>query len=124
MRVMCAAVLALESVVLLLTTPVLISVTEVSTGLALVVGLGLAGLAILAATLLRSSAGYLLGRAVQAGAVAVGFWVSVMFVLGAAFAVLWVTALVLGRRVEEAKTARAAADGSVGGPVGGPATPG
>jgi hypothetical protein len=31
-----------------------------------------------------------------------------MFVLGAIFAALWVTALVLGRKVDEAKAARSA----------------
>jgi hypothetical protein len=48
---------------------------------------------------------------VQVGAVGLGFVVSVMFVLGVAFAAFWVAAIVLGRRIEEAKKAHQAQTG-------------
>jgi uncharacterized protein DUF4233 len=107
MRAMCASVLALESVVLLLTAPVLVAVTDVDVAWALTVGLGLGVLAIVAAASLRFPWGYWLGHLVQIGAIGMGFLLPVMFFLGAVFAGLWVLALVLGRRVEEAKAARA-----------------
>ena len=106
MRAMCASVLALESVILLLTAPVLLAVTDVDTAWALTLGLGLGVLAIVAAASLRFAFGYWLGHLVQAGAIAMGFLLPVMFFLGAVFAGLWVLAFVLGRRVEEAKAAR------------------
>ena len=109
MRTMCASVLGLQSVILFLTTPVLITVADVDVTWALVAGLGLGVLAIVAAASLRSPYGYWLGHLVQVGAVAMGFLLPVMFFLGAIFAGLWVLALVLGRRVEEAKAARSGA---------------
>ncbi len=109
MRTMCASVLGLQSVILFLTTPVLITVADVDVTWALVAGLGLGVLAIVAAASLRSPYGYWLGHLVQVGAMAMGFLLPVMFFLGAVFAGLWVLALVLGRRVEEAKAARSGA---------------
>jgi Protein of unknown function (DUF4233) len=106
MRAMCASVLALESVILLLTAPTLVAVTDVEVAWALTAGLGLGLLAIVAAASLRAPFGYWLGHVVQVGAVAMGFLLPVMFFLGAVFAALWVLALVLGRRVEDAKAAR------------------
>jgi hypothetical protein len=59
----------------------------------------------LATGLLRNQVGYALGWVVQVGAVGLGFVVPVMFVLGLGFAGAWVAAIVLGRRIEEAKRA-------------------
>jgi hypothetical protein len=106
MRGMCGAVLGFEAVICLLTIPVLIGVADVDAAWALASGLGLAALAVVAAASLRFAYGYWLGHVVQVGAVALGFWVPVMFFLGTVFAALWVLALVLGRRVDEAKAAR------------------
>ena len=44
----------------------------------------------------------------QVAAIALGFVVTTMFVLGVIFALLWGAALVLGRRVDAAKAQRAA----------------
>ncbi|MEV6287382.1 DUF4233 domain-containing protein [Kribbella sp. NPDC051770] len=111
MRSLASIVLGFESIVLMLSTIVMISVADVSTGTALGVCLGLALLAIVAAGLLRTKVGYALGWVVQLGAVGLGFVVPVMFVLGLAFAAFWVMAIVLGRRIDEAKAAQAAAAG-------------
>jgi Protein of unknown function (DUF4233) len=101
MRAMCGAVLGLESVILLLTVPVLIAVADVDVAWALAAGIGLAVLAVVAVASLRHPYGYWLGHVVQVGAVGLGFVLPVMFFLGAIFAALWVLALVLGRRVAE-----------------------
>lgn len=104
-RGMCAAILTLEAITLGLTTPVLITITDVSTGTALGIGLGLLAACIVAAGMLRSSAGYALGWAIQVAAVALGVLVPMMFFLGAVFAVLWGAADFLGRKIERERAA-------------------
>lgn len=106
MRSLASITLAFEAVVLALVTPVMISIAEVPASTALPVCLGLAVLALLATGLLRNRVGYILGWLVQFAAIGLGFVVPVMFVLGALYAGLWVTAMVLGRRIDEAKRAR------------------
>jgi hypothetical protein len=107
-RALASISLSFEAIVLALVTPVMISVADVRPGIAVPVCLGLAVLAFLSAGLLRFRAGYVLGSLVQVGAVGLGFVVPVMFVLGVAFAAFWVAAIVLGRRIDEAKKAHAA----------------
>jgi uncharacterized protein DUF4233 len=109
---MCAAVLALEAVVLGLSTPVMITIYGVSKPPALAVGLGLTAAALVVTALLRYPWAYVLGTLVQVAAIALGFVVPVMFLLGLIFAAFWVTALVLGRRIEALKRERAAAGSS------------
>lgn len=111
MRGMCAGMLTLEAVMLALSVPVMISVEDVDTPLALGMGLGLAGLCVLTAGLLRRPWAYLLGHGLQVGAISLGFIVPVMFFVGAMFAVLWALAYLLGRRIEADK-ARWAGEGS------------
>ncbi len=108
-RGMCAAVLCLEGITLGLTTPVMITIAHVPVGTALGVGLGLAFLCLLLAGLLRSSWAYALGYAVQAAAIGLGFVISLMFLLGGVFALLWVSADYLGRKIEREKAAAWAA---------------
>ena len=99
-RGMCAAILSLEGVTLGLTTPVLISVTGVDASTALWVGLGLAIACFVLAGMLRGEWAYALGWVLQGLAIALGFVISLMFVLGAVFALLWGTAYFLGRKIE------------------------
>ena len=108
-RGMCAAVLVLEAITLGLTTPVMISVAGVATGTALAVGLGLMTLCLLLAGMLRAEWAYLMGYVVQAAAVALGFVISMMFVLGVIFAALWAGADLLGRKIERERAAAWAA---------------
>ncbi len=108
-RGMCAAVLCLEAITLGLTTPVLISIADVSVALALSLGLGLAVACLLLAGMLRAEWAYALGWVVQVGAVALGFWVPMMFFLGGVFALLWGTADFLGRKIERERAAAYAA---------------
>ena len=83
---MCAAMLTLEAVVLALSVPVMISVEDVDTGLAVGLGIGLAVLCVLTAGLLRRPWAYVVGHALQVGAICLGFVVPVMFLVGAMFA--------------------------------------
>jgi hypothetical protein len=108
-RGMCAAVLSLEAITLGLTTPVMISVADVSVTTALVVGLGLMLACLLVAGLLRAEWAYWLGWVIQAAALGLGFVIPLMFVLGAIFALLWGTAYFLGRKIEQERAAAYAA---------------
>ena len=113
MRGMCAAMLMLEAVILALAVPVMISVEDVSTSWALVSGLGLALLCILTAGALRRPEAYLVGHAIQVGAIGLCFLVPIMFFIGAIFAALWFGAFFVGKRIEEdkARWAREAGQG-------------
>lgn len=105
-RGMCAAVLSLEAVVLGLTSPVMITIADVSVGKALAAGLGLAVACLLVAGMLRGEWAYLLGWLLQLGAIGLGFVIPLMFLLGGLFALLWGTAYFLGRRIERDRAAR------------------
>ena len=106
---MCAAVLALEGIVVALSTPVMVVVSGVSVGTALAVGLGVAAACLVLAGMLRSEAAYVAGWVVQVAAIGIGFVVPMMFLLGTVFALLWGTAFFLGRRIEQDRAAAYAA---------------
>ncbi len=108
-RGMCAAVLALEGIVLGLTTPVMVTLADVPLGTALAVGLGLAATCLVLAGFLRFEAAYTFGWVLQVAAIGLGFVVPVMFFLGAIFALLWGTAYFLGRKIERERAAAYAA---------------
>jgi hypothetical protein len=115
-RGMCAAILALEGITVALATPVMIAVEDVDTSVALASGLGVAAACLLLCGMLRAEWAYGLGFAVQVAAIALGFLVTTMFVLGAIFALLWVTAYWLGRKIERERAdayARARAAGEI-----------
>ena len=106
---MCAAVLSLEAITLGLSTPVMITLTDVPTPTALVLGLGLTLACLLLAGLLRSEWAYGAGWVVQLAAIGMGFVVPMMFLLGAIFALLWGMAYFLGRKIERERAAAYAA---------------
>jgi hypothetical protein len=108
-RGMCAAVLGLEGITLGLTTPVMITLADVSTGTALAIGLGLAVACFLVAGMLRGEWAYGLGWLLQLGAIGLGLVVPLMFFLGSLFALLWGTAYFLGRKIERERGAAYAA---------------
>jgi hypothetical protein len=108
-RGMCAAILSLEAIALGLTTPVMINLADVPTRTALAVGLGLCVACLLLAGLLRWEAAYAVGWLIQVVAIGLGFVVTIMFVLGAIFALLWGTAYFLGRKIERERAAAYAA---------------
>ena len=108
-RAMCAGMLVLQAVVLFLTGVVTIGMTDIGAVASLSLGLGLAVLCVLAAGMLRSPVGYVLGWLVQVLLVVSGLWVPMMFVVGAMFAAIWFLALRTGGRAD-AITARRAED--------------
>jgi hypothetical protein len=105
-RSLCATMLALQAVVLGLTTPVMISVASVEVGTALWVGLGLAAACVVVAGTLRWPGAYVLGWAIQVASLALGFVVPMMFLLGAVFAALWAAAFFLGAKVDRERAER------------------
>jgi Sec-independent protein secretion pathway component TatC len=108
-RGMCAAILTLEAVALGLSTPVMITVSDVSAGLAVLIGVGLCVLCIVLSGMLRRPWAYVAGHLVQIAAVAIGFVVPMMFLVGGLFAVLWFTAYWLGTKIERERAAAYAA---------------
>ena len=100
MRVVLMTLLIFEVVVFGLAIPGMILVSEVSAAAAA----GFAGcaalLALVAAGLLRSRVGYVLGWVVQGAGLALGFLTTTMFVVGALFAAVWVMSFVMGKRLD------------------------
>ena len=105
-RSMCATMLALQAVVLGLTTPVMISVAKVDVSAALWVGLGLTVACVLTAGMLRHGWAYAVGWAIQVASVALGLVVPMMFLLGIVFAALWAGAYFLGAKVDRERVER------------------
>ncbi len=56
---------------------------------------------LLAAGMLRTRRGYVVGSILQVLIIGYGFWLSAMFVVGGLFAALWVFSLVAGTRAEQ-----------------------
>lgn len=104
-RGMCAAIVSMEGLAVALAAPVMISIGGVSAGLALPLGLGFFVACILVAGLLRRPWAYWVGWVLQVVAIAMGFLIPVMFVVGVIFAVLWGMADILGRKIESERAA-------------------
>jgi Protein of unknown function (DUF4233) len=99
-RVLCSSVLFFEALVVGLAIPAGLALTTAHHGLIVWGGLALFLGLLLAAALLRSRAGYVLGSALQVVVLASGFVLPAMFFLGAMFGGLWVLAIVLARRAD------------------------
>jgi hypothetical protein len=108
-RGMCAAMLTFESIALGLSTPVMITVADVSASVAVPIGVGLCIVCILLAGMLRKPWAYWAGHVVQLAALALGFVVPMMFLVGGLFAMLWFTAYWLGGKIEREQAAAYAA---------------
>lgn len=100
---MCAAMLTLQAIIVGLAVPVLISIEDVEPSLALPLGLGLALVCVLTAGMLRRPWAYWVGHAAQVATIALGFLSAPMFFVGGLFALLWLSAFLLGRRIEADK---------------------
>ncbi|MFN8081783.1 MAG: DUF4233 domain-containing protein [Kineosporiaceae bacterium] len=99
-RTLAASMLALESISVFLGGLAGKATTTISLGRSMLI-LGLLALAcLLAAGMLRSRAGYLLGSVLQVAVIATGYWIHPMYVVGVVFAVLWFAALRVGTRIE------------------------
>ena len=100
MRVMAAAVLSMESILMgfaLLIAKDSASSTQLWLGALLAIAL------LLCAGMLKRKYGYFLGSFLQICIVSYGLVVTSMYYLGALFMLLWVFAIVLGRRGEAIK---------------------
>lgn len=102
-------VLVLEAAVLFFATLAINGLSDIPDGVVLGVGFGLLVLFVVVAMLQRWGWGVVLGGVLQVALIATGFAHGFMFVIGAAFAGLWVWCLVRGRRIEEWR--RIAAEG-------------
>ena len=100
MRVVLMAVLIFEVIVFGLAIPVMILVSHVSAAAAAGFAGGAALLALVAAALLRSPVGYVLGWLTQLAGVALGLLTTSMFLVGSLLAAVWVLAFVLGKRLD------------------------
>jgi hypothetical protein len=99
-RRLCSAILLLQSIVVGLSSAVMATVEGIDNTLALGLGLGLAVSCLVVAGLLRHAWAYVLGWAIQAGTVGLGFVTPAMFALGVIFLLLWLTAYRLGRTID------------------------
>ena len=100
MRVMAAAVLIMES---LLTGFALLLAKDSASNLQLWLGITLAISLLLCAGLLKRKGGYLLGSILQIFLISHGLVIWHMYYMGGLFALLWITAIALGRRGEAIK---------------------
>jgi hypothetical protein len=100
MRVVLQTVLIFEVIVFGLAIPVMILISDVPAAAAAGFGSGAALLALLAAGLLRSRAGYTLGWLTQLAGLALGFLTATMFVVGAVFTAVWVMSFLMGKRLD------------------------
>lgn len=104
MRSALLSTLVFEVIVWVLTIPAMTQVEGMAWQPAAAIGGGGAVVALAAAGLLRRGAvGYVLGWLTQAGLVAVGFAVPMMWFVGGMFAMIWTICFVLGRRLERGK---------------------
>jgi Protein of unknown function (DUF4233) len=102
-RRLCATVLIFEAVVIGLAIPVAVTIAHARPGVAGAAGGALAFVAVLLSGVVgRPRFGWALvaGSVLQAGVIATGIVVPVMYALGVIFAGLWVTAIWLARRYE------------------------
>ena len=109
MRTLCASVLFFEAVIAGLAIPAGLALTDHHHGVILWGGLALFFGLLLSAGLLRTSAGYVLGSALQVVLVASGFVLPAMFFLGLVFGGLWILAIVLARRADRYAALRSSA---------------
>jgi Protein of unknown function (DUF4233) len=97
-RILASATLVFEAFSVFFGGLVAKDLSSLSTSAALI-GFSLLALACLVtAGLLRARWGFAAGSVLQVAIVASGFWVTSMFVVGGAFALLWIFAIVLGER--------------------------
>lgn len=114
-RLFSASVLILEAFVAFFAALVAFGLSRVEPGgptpgsIALVAGVVVVS-AVIAAGLLRTQAGYLLGWAIQVWLVMSGLIVPGMFVIGGVFAVLWIVGLRLGARIDRERSERQGAE--------------
>jgi hypothetical protein len=109
-RTLCASTLLGEFFVIGFAGLVAMQLSDVPTGTVCAVSGTAMVLSLLLCGMLSRPGAVQLGWGLQVGLVASGFVVPAMFFLGACFAGLWWASVHFGRKVDEAKAARAAAE--------------
>jgi hypothetical protein len=108
MRTLCAATLIAETMVIGFAALVAMKLSDVPSGtLWAVTGAGML-LCVLLCAVVDRPWGVTVGWVLQAGLIATGFVVPMMFVVGAIFAGVWYAAVYCGRRIDAVKAAHAA----------------
>ena len=110
MRTLCASTLIGEVLLIGFAALVAMQLSDVSTGTVWAVSGTAMLLSLLLCGMLGRPGAVQLGWALQIALIASGFVVTGMFFLGACFAGLWWASVHFGRKVDEAKAARAAAE--------------
>jgi hypothetical protein len=103
---MCSAVLSFEAVMMLLGILVLNGFSSLTEPAAAVIGCAMAAACLVAVAGLGRAWGYPLGHAVQVAIVALGFVAVPILAVGLLFAGLWITAYVIGLRIERDRAIR------------------
>lgn len=102
MKVLASSVLTME--IMVMGFAVLLA-SKNHSALALIWGGVIAVLLVLAAAMLRTKIGWVLGSVLQIALIAYGFVTTPLFFLGALFTGLWIAAIVVGRKGEAARAA-------------------
>jgi hypothetical protein len=103
MRVLGSTVLVLEALVVLLAIPIAINVSDANATYALIIGIALAGLLVLAVGVITKPIAVPIGWTLQVLVIASGIVVPTMFFIGGLFALLWFYAVRNGQRVDRAR---------------------
>jgi len=106
---LCSSVLFFEALVVALAVPAALALTTGHHGLIVWGGLSLAAACLVAAALLRSRAGYVLGSALQLAVLAAGLVLPAMYFMAVLFGGLWVMAIVLARKADRYASQRSTA---------------
>lgn len=106
MRSVLLSILVFEVLAFALAIPVMVQVSHIPLGIAAALAGSAALLALVAAGLLHTRSGYPVAWLAQLGGIALGGLTPAMFVVGLMFSSLWVLVFVLGRRLDQARTAR------------------
>ena len=105
-RLLCSAVLSFEAVLMLLSILVLNGFSSLSVPWAAATGGGMAAACVIAAGMLGRLGGYGLGHVLQVAIIAIGFLALPILFLGLVFAALWVTAYMMGVRIDHERAIR------------------
>ena len=103
MKMLARSVLSME--VLLIGFALLLA-KDLTSSAGLYYGYAILALNILALATLRNRLGWILGWVLQFALILYGFYVFMMFFMGALFLGLWITAILVGRKGEAIKRAR------------------
>ncbi len=102
MKVLASSVLAME--IMVMGFAVLLASKDHG-AIALILGGVIAALLVVAVSMLRTRAGWVLGSVLQVALIGYGFVTTSLFFLGSLFMGLWIAAIVVGKKGEAARAA-------------------